>query len=101
MASRLVTKEVSPEPPIPRDVLEAARQGLEVRLLTVHHQIDHLRSLLGIRRRGRPHKIVAGVALDYPLPLQSSKARKLSAETKKKIALAQRRRWETVRRTKE
>lgn len=99
MASHSATKEEPPEPQIPRDVLEAARQGLEVRLLTVHHQIDHLRSLLGIRRRGRPHKAVAGVAFDYPLP-QPPKTRKLSAETKKKIALAQRKRWETVKRTK-
>ena len=79
------------------EILEAALQGLEAQRHKLDEQIAQVRSMLG-RRAGRPpknahlqnEKTAAGRA-------GQGKRRNLSAEARKRIAAAQKKRWADFR----
>jgi hypothetical protein len=82
-----------------REILEAALHGLEAQRQKLDEQIAEVRSLLG-RRVGRPPK---GDALSHSVssvPVVVKKKRGLSAEARKKIAAAQKKRWAAFRKNK-
>jgi hypothetical protein len=68
-------------------LLNAALEGLEAQKQKIEQQIQAVQSMLG-RRRGRP--AAAGHAKPEKQP---PKRRRLSAAARKRIALAQKRRW--------
>lgn len=74
-----------------RELLAAALEGLQLQRQRIDEQIRKVRELLGIRR-GRPPaaKTVAKVAAP-------AKRRTLSAEARKRISLAQKKRWAEYR----
>jgi len=80
-----------------REILEAALQGLELQRQKLDEHIAQVRSLLG-RRVGRPPKEghAASVAEVKKAPVK----RVLSAEARKRIAAAQKRRWAAFRKSK-
>jgi hypothetical protein len=69
--------------------LSAALEGLQMQKQRIEDQIREVRALLGKRRPGRP----AGKVSSKRGP------RKLSAEARRKIAAAQRRRWAKYRKS--
>ena len=72
------------------DILHAALHGLEAKRATLQTHIEQLQSMLGQRRTaGRPASSTA--------PTQVKRKRVLSAEARKRISLAQRRRWAAAR----
>jgi peptidoglycan hydrolase CwlO-like protein len=80
-----------------KGILEAALQGLETQKQTLEAQISEVRGLLG-RRPGRPAKN------SRPAAAASSEAgakpkRVLSAEARKRIAAAQKKRWAAYRKS--
>src|ERR1700681_3697156 len=89
------------------DILSAALAGLEAQKQAIEHHIEQVRSMLGIRadgqqRRGRPPKSAATVsAASTPTVLTESaspaqpvrKRRRFSAETRARMAEAQRKRY--------
>lgn len=88
------------------EILQAALQGLEGQKEKIEEQIAQVRSLLG-RRVGRPPKQDAGVTGNTSAKTSSSsssggatrKKRVLSAEARKRIAAAQKKRWAAFRKT--
>ena len=83
-------------PAISREILNAAMEGLEQQKTRIEEQITHVRSLLGIRKRGRPPKNAAAPeALKQP-----GKRRKMSAAARKRIGDATRKRWAALRKAK-
>jgi hypothetical protein len=86
------------------DILEAALQGLEAQKEKVEEQIAQVRSLMG-RRVGRPPKQGGGSAGASKTSGGRSgaprKKRVLSAEARKRIAAAQKKRWAAFRKTQE
>ena len=92
---RTATKAPSPE------ILEAALRGLEAQRDKLDEQIRQVHAMMG-RRVGRPSKQSAR-AENGPAA-SSGKARKkrtLSAEARKRIAAAQKKRWATFRKNQE
>jgi hypothetical protein len=87
------------------ELLNAALAGLEAQKSKIEEQLQHVRSLLGIRadgqkRRGRPAK-TAAAAVGSETPFVASvppKRRRFSAETRAKMAAAQQKRWATAKR---
>jgi hypothetical protein len=76
-------------------ILEAALAGLEAKRRRLDEQITQVRSLLGSPRRGRPR---AGGADSVPSVAQAPKKRRtMSAAARKRIALAQKKRWAEFR----
>jgi hypothetical protein len=80
------------------EILEAALQGLEAQKQKLDEQIAQVRSMLG-RRVGRPSKNAhlqngGGTA---PGRAGQGKRRNLSAEARKRIAAAQKKRWADFR----
>jgi hypothetical protein len=79
-----------PKKPVQNDsLLSAALEGLELQKQRIEEQIREVRALLGKGRRGRPpgsvtHKRGGG---------------RLSAEARRRIAAAQRRRWAKYRKS--
>jgi hypothetical protein len=73
-------------------LLQAALEGLEAQKLRIEEQIGQVRVLLGLggARRGRP----PANAVKEP-----GKKRTLSPAARKRIALAQKRRWAQFRKT--
>ncbi len=79
-----------PRKPVQNDsLLTAALEGLELQKQRIEGQIREVRALLGKGRRGRP----PGKSAPKRGP------RKLSAEARRKIAAAQRRRWAKYRKS--
>jgi hypothetical protein len=82
-----------------REILEAALQGLEAQKQKLDEQITQVRAMLG-RRGGRPSKSAqtssAGTAA---APAVGRRKRVLSAEARKRIAAAQKKRWAAFRKT--
>jgi len=80
-----------------REILEAALQGLESQRNRLDNQIAEVRGLLG-GRAGRPAKThstnTAGSTAQGP-----RKKRVLSAEARKRIAAAQKKRWAAFRKS--
>lgn len=83
-----------------REILEAALQGLEAQKQKLDEQITQVRAMLG-GRGGRPSKSAqtsnAGAATASPAT--GRRKRVLSAEARKRIAAAQKKRWAAFRKT--
>ena len=84
------------------EILEAALQGLEAQKNRLDDQIAQVRSLLG-RRAGRPAKVASVVSETEGSPAVKGprKKRILSPEARKRIALAQKKRWAAFRKNQE
>jgi hypothetical protein len=80
-------------PAVPRELLNAALEGLEQQKTRIEEQITHVRSMLGIKKRGRPPKNPA--AQESPEPPR--KRRRMSAAARKRIGDATRKRWAALR----
>ena len=82
-----------------REILEAALQGLEAQKQKLDDQIAQVRAMVG-RRPGRPPKDSAGEA-DTATTRRTprKKRRSLSAEARKRIAAAQKKRWAAFRKS--
>jgi hypothetical protein len=82
-----------------REILEAALQGLEAQKQKLDEQITQVRAMLG-GRGGRPSKSAetsnAGATAG---PTGGRRKRVLSAEARKRIAAAQKKRWAAFRKT--
>ena len=86
------------------EILEAALFGLEAQREKLDAQIAHVRSLLGASKRGRKpaHKLAHMAApvtvshMSTPVPAK----RVLSAGARKRIAMAQKKRWAEFRKNK-
>jgi len=83
-------------PAISRELLNAALEGLERQQMRIEEQITHVRSMLGIRKRGRPPKNPAAQESQE----QPRKRRKMSAAARKRIGDATRKRWAALRKAK-
>jgi len=81
---------------ISRELLSAALEGFERQKTRIEEQITHVRSMLGIKKRGRPPKNPA--AQGSPKPPR--KRRKMSAAARKRIGDATRKRWAALRKAK-
>jgi hypothetical protein len=84
------------------EILQAALQGLEVQRQKIEEQISHVRSIMG-KRVGRPPKKGGGGGTAAKTSAASSgttrKKRVLSAEARKRIAAAQKKRWAAFRKS--
>ena len=80
------------------EILEAALQGLEAQRQKLDEQIAQVRSMMG-RRAGRPSKSAHSRAggIEAASRAGQGKRRKLSAEARKRIAVAQKKRWADFR----
>ncbi len=82
------------------EILEAALQGLEAQKSKLDDQISQVRSMLG-RRAGRPAKVAESSSEgESPMPAAvkgTRKKRVLSSEARKRIAVAQKKRWAAFR----
>jgi hypothetical protein len=78
-----------------KEILEAALQGLEAQKQKLEDQISQVRGLLG-RRPGRPAKNSRPVVASAE-PAAVRPKRVLSAEARKRIAAAQKKRWAAFR----
>lgn len=82
--------------PISNELLTAALEGLELQKTRVEEQITHVRSMLGIKKRGRPPTSAAS----QEAPKPARKRRKMSAAARKRIGDATRKRWAALRKAK-
>ena len=80
-----------------RDILEAALQGLESQREKLDEQIAQVRAMMGGRtgRPGRPPKVASTQTASAPR--NGRKKRTLTAEARKRIAAAQKKRWANFR----
>lgn len=74
-----------------RELLAAALEGLQLQRQRIEEQIRKVRELLGVRR-GRPPAVKSISKVAAP-----PKRRTLSAEARKRISLAQKKRWAEYR----
>ena len=84
-----------------REILEAALQGLEGQRQRVEDQIAQVRAMLG-GRAGRPAK--GNSSASYGSAKKTATVRKkrvLSLEARKRIAVAQKKRWAAFRKNQE
>ena len=85
-----------------KEILEAALQGLESQRQRLDSQIAQVRAMMG-NRPGRPSK--QSISDDGTKPAASKtgtrKRRVLSPEARKRIAVAQKKRWAAFRKTQE
>ncbi|MGB9606613.1 MAG: hypothetical protein ACP5U2_07340 [Bryobacteraceae bacterium] len=77
-----------------RELLAAALEGLQLQRERIEEQIRKVRELLGVRR-GRP-PAAAKPVVKAPAAAPA-KRRTLSAEARKRISLAQKKRWAEYR----
>lgn len=83
------------------EILQAALQGLEAQRQKIEEQIGHVRSIMG-KRVGRPPKQGGGGTAAKTSAGSSGATRKkrvLSAEARKRIAAAQKKRWAAFRKS--
>ncbi len=80
------------------EILEAALQGLEAQRQKLDEQIAQVRAMLG-RRAGRPSKHARAQAggVNGTERTGNGRRRVLSAEARKRIAAAQKKRWAAFR----
>ncbi|MDX2151453.1 MAG: hypothetical protein SFV54_12020 [Bryobacteraceae bacterium] len=83
-------------------LLTAALEGLELQKQRLDEQIREVRAMLGQRGPGRPRASAAPAMAESSdegagAPKAARKRRKLSAAARKRIAEAQRKRWENYR----
>jgi hypothetical protein len=76
--------------------LAAALEGLELQKVRIEEQISAVKSALG---RGGPRKIVAAAVAAEPAAAPR-RGRNMSAAARKRIALAQKKRWAAYRKNK-
>jgi hypothetical protein len=81
---------------ISHEMLAAALEGLELQKTRIEEQIANVRSMLGIKKRGRPPK----TAVSQEAPKPARKRRKMSAAARKRIGDATRKRWAALRKAK-
>jgi hypothetical protein len=86
-----------------KEILEAALQGLESQRQRLDSQIAQVRAMMG-NRPGRPSK--QSISNDGVKPATATKKatrkrRVLSPEARKRIAVAQKKRWAAFRKTQE
>jgi hypothetical protein len=86
-----------------KEILEAAVQGLELQRQRLDEQIEQVRSLLGKRPAGRPAKNASAkeAASTSESSSRGTKKRTLSAEARKRIAAAQKKRWANFRKSQQ
>jgi hypothetical protein len=85
------------------EILEAALQGLEAQKNKLDEQIAQVRSMLG-RRAGRPAKVASTSVSEDETAAPAKAGRKkrvLSSEARKRIAIAQKKRWAAFRKNNE
>lgn len=86
-----------------REILEAALQGLESQKQRLDEQIAHVRGLLGTsgtgRKAGRPPKNPEAQPSSAGHTPGGRSKRVLSAEARKRIAAAQKKRWAAYRKS--
>ncbi len=80
------------------EILEAALLGLESQREKLNEQIAQVRSMLG-RKAGRPAKVAASTAATVTTASAPTGTRVLSAEARKRIATAQKKRWAAFRKS--
>lgn len=85
-----------------KEILEAALQGLESQRQRLDSQIAQVRAMMG-NRPGRPSKQSLSNDGDKPVVTKTAtrKRRVLSPEARKRIAVAQKKRWAAFRKTQE
>lgn len=86
-----------------KELLEAAVQGLELQRQRLDEQIEQVRNLLGKRPAGRPAKNASAkqTASAADSNGRGTKKRTLSAEARKRIAAAQKKRWANFRKSQQ
>ena len=82
------------------EILEAALLGLESQREKLDAQIAHVRSLLVSKSPGRKAGRRAGPVAVSHLATAAAVKRKLSPEARKRIAMAQKKRWAAFRKNK-
>ncbi len=84
-----------------KEILEAALQGLESQRQKLDDQIAQVRAMMG-NRPGRPSKqSSSNNGARAATKTATRKKRVLSPEARKRIAIAQRKRWAAFRKTQE
>src|SRR5712692_349170 len=81
---------------VDKSILNAALQGLELQRQRIEEHITQVRAMLGIRPRGRPRKS----ALPTFNPQPASRRGTMSAAGRRRIALAQKKRWAKYKKAK-
>ena len=84
-----------------REILEAALNGLEAQRQKLDEQIGEVRGMMGGGRVGRPAKNSRGAQKSASAAPAKRKKRVLSAEARKRIAAAQKKRWANFRKNQE
>jgi hypothetical protein len=79
-----------------QEILEAALQGLEAQKQRLEEQIAQVRAMMGRRPAGRPSSS-DGDKSSRSVSTDGRKKRVLSAEARKRIAAAQKKRWAAFR----
>lgn len=80
-------------------LLQAALEGLTLQRDRLDEQIRQVRSMLGKRGPGRPPAKTAAASVEADeAPRKRRKRKKMSAEARKRIAEAQKKRWAAFRR---
>jgi hypothetical protein len=80
------------------EILEAALRGLEAQKQRLDEHIAQVRAMMG-RRVGRPPRGKAAAASQSKGGSKARKKRSLSAEARKRIAAAQKKRWANFRKS--
>jgi hypothetical protein len=83
-----------------KEILEAALHGLESQRQKLDDQIAQVRAMMG-NRPGRPSKQSSSSGSRPATKTATRKRRVLSPEARKRIAIAQRKRWAAFRKTQE
>jgi hypothetical protein len=87
-----------------KEILEAALQGLELQKQKLDNQIEQVRGLMGKRSAGRPPKsapVAAASSSSQEGAGRGGRKRTLSAEARKRIAAAQKKRWANFRKSQQ
>jgi len=82
-----------------REILEAALQGLEAQRQKLDEQIAQVRSLAGARGGRGSRTAHAASEATASRPAGNRRKRTLSAEARKRIAAAQKKRWAAFRKS--
>src|SRR5260370_1065840 len=83
---------------VSNDLLQAALSGLELQRGKIDAHIAQVRGMLGKKRPGRRRKeVIATTAADTPAAMPPRKRARFSAETRARMAAAQRKRWANVK----
>src|SRR5713226_7758020 len=85
-------------PVVNKGILTAALEGLELQKQRIEQQVTQVRAMLGIRPRGRPRKSAPPAPAFSPQP--ASKRGTMSAAGRRRIALAQKKRWAAFKKGK-